>query len=81
MNEGLYPVTIVQTRYGGVYEGGAWAAFPLRPHNLPDDAFGSDVTCVTWWGERAAGVGVGATPDAALADLQAKHREAQLYRG
>jgi hypothetical protein len=31
LSEPLYPVTIITTRYSGVYEGGTWAAFPLDP--------------------------------------------------
>ncbi|MEA2660566.1 MAG: hypothetical protein QOH08_138 [Chloroflexota bacterium] len=73
MGDELYPVTIVQTRYGGIYEGGRWAAFLLRPEELPTDAFGGDIVCVPWWADFGDAVGVGATPDAALADLEAKH--------
>ncbi len=69
----LYPVTIVQTRYGGIYEGGAWAAFLSRPEEIPPDAFGGDSVCVSWWSDFVYAVGVGATPDSALADLKAKH--------
>ena len=43
----LYPVTIVQTRYGGIYEGGAWAAFLSHPEEIPHDAFGGDSVCVS----------------------------------
>jgi hypothetical protein len=35
MDEVLCPVTIIATRYGGTYEGGAWAAFPLDPWQVP----------------------------------------------
>ena len=42
----LYPVTIVQTRYGGIYEGGAWAALLSHPEEIPPDAFGGDSVCV-----------------------------------
>jgi hypothetical protein len=73
MGEDLYPVTIVQTRYGGIYEGGTWAAFRVHPEQLPADAFGGDIVCVPWWADFGKAVGVGATPDAALADLEAKH--------
>lgn len=41
----LYPVTIVKTRYGGLYEGGAWGAFYCDPETVPEDAFGSDIEC------------------------------------
>jgi hypothetical protein len=72
MGDDLYPVTIIQTRYGGIYEGGAWAAFNLHPEQIPDDAVGGDIVCARWWADFGKAVGVGATPDAALADLDAK---------
>ena len=72
MSDHLWPVTIIATRYGGIYEGGEWAAFPLHPEQVPDDARADDITCPTWWEQYARFVGVGVTPDAALADLKAK---------
>ena len=80
MGNDLYPVTIIQTRYGGTYEGGAWAAFPIHLERVPDDAVGNDVVCVTWWADHGNTVGVGATPDAALADLEAKIAAGQYFR-
>jgi hypothetical protein len=72
MGDDLSPVTIVETRYGGINEGGTWAAFLHHPEQLPDDAFGGDILCARWWADFGYAVGVGATPDAALADLGAK---------
>lgn len=66
-----YPITIVRTRYSGVYEGGVWAAVACEPQDLPEQALGSDVECASWWGERRGEVGVGATPEDALASLLA----------
>jgi hypothetical protein len=80
MTDELYPVTIITTRYGGTYEGGAWAAFPIHPERVPDDAVANDVVCVNWWGEYGHTVGVGATPDAALADLEGKIAAGQFFR-
>lgn len=74
MANSLYPVTLITTRYGGVYEGGAWAAFPCRAHEVPRETVADDVTCVMWWEEHGAAIGVGATPEDALADLDAKGR-------
>jgi hypothetical protein len=68
----LYPITIIATRYGGIYEGGEWAAFPLHPDQVPDDSVADDATCAAWWDQFADAVGVGQTPDAALSDLEAK---------
>lgn len=77
----IYPVTIVQARYGGSYEGGFggsgdWLAFPVNPWELAEPAWedwcGSDVECMKWW-DRAATekwpIGHGASPDAAYTDL------------
>ena len=72
VSESLYPVTIFRTRYGGSYEGGEWAAFPLHPVQVPAEPIADDVTCATWWEQFAYAVGVGETPGAALADLEAK---------
>lgn len=72
MPEHLYPVTIIATRYSGIYEGGEWAAFPIRFEAIPPEVDADDVTCATWWEDHVDSVGVGKTPDAALADLEAK---------
>lgn len=74
MANSLYTITLITTRYGGVYEGGAWAAFPCRAHEVPRETVGDDVTCAMWWEEHGAAIGVGATPEDALADLEAKGR-------
>lgn len=66
----LYPVTIVKTRYGGVYEGGTWAAFDREPDELPPGWDGDDMTCSAWWGANGERFGVGPTPEAALAELE-----------
>lgn len=65
-----YPVTIIKTRYKGVYEHGRWAAFNLRPESVPGSVMGSDIECATWWDHFRAGVGLGETPDLALAALE-----------
>jgi len=66
-----YPVTIVRVRYSGVYEGGQWSAFNMYDGELPQDAFDDDITCCEWWSdpENRKIVGVGGTPDKALAHL------------
>ena len=55
---------IIETRYGGGYEGGTWAAFASE--NIPEDAQGEDVECRTWWEAPTVAAGVGATPEDAL---------------
>ena len=72
----IWPVTIIRTRYGGVYERGEWAAFPLGTEAVPPAATGSDTECADFWAEFGDSVGVGATPDAALEDLEDKVRPA-----
>ncbi len=66
------PVTILATRHGGRYEGGEWAAFPYEAWDVPQDAYGGDRIAAEWWASNTSPVGVGDTPDAALADLKAK---------
>jgi hypothetical protein len=66
----LNPCTVTPTRYGGIYEGGRWAAFRALPDQLPEKAFGGDEDALDWWvGADAAWVGVGGSPDKAFADL------------
>jgi hypothetical protein len=62
-------VTIVRSRYGGVYEPGVWIAFPQWPVDLPDDWRGGDVVCEEFFRVRRGTIGGGDTPDEALADL------------
>lgn len=72
MTEPLYPVTIIRTRYGGAYEGGDWAAFNCDEWDVPSEATGCDSECEAFWrGPKAVRVGVGDTPDHALAALVA----------
>ena len=65
----IYPVTIIRTRYGGVYEGGRWAAFNLYPDQIPEDATGGDTECAVWWNTHDFPVGVASAPTMALIDL------------
>ncbi|TMR91976.1 hypothetical protein [Nonomuraea basaltis] len=68
----LYAVTVVATGYSGSYEGGAWAAFLLEPWDVPQDAFAGDMTAYGWWKEHGGMVGVGDSPDEAVASLRGK---------
>lgn len=64
-------IVILETRYGGVYEGGPWAAFSVAsPASVPEDAFGGDAIAATWWGAPTMPVGVGDSPDDAHARLE-----------
>lgn len=66
----LYPIKIMQARYGGVYEGGAWVCFPNCDTEPPESAFGDDEACVDYWSSRRSTyVGRGNTPDEAYGDM------------
>lgn len=70
--EGLYPCTIVPTRYTGAYEGGTWAAFELAPRQLSTlDWDSDDVSAREWWDQNRGRVGVGDSPGDAYAALVA----------
>jgi hypothetical protein len=69
-------VTIVEARYGGIYEPGKWLAFPMLPP-LPEDWNAGDTACMDFWRERGHEVGGGDTPDEALADLRRKQQDRQ----
>ena len=64
-----WPVTIMRSRYGGIYEPGRWIAFPQVPADIPDDWRAGDVACAEFFQERRGTIGGGDTPDEALADL------------
>jgi hypothetical protein len=56
----LYPITMTRSRYGGLYSGGTFMAFPLPPDEIPREARGDDVECVTFFKQYT---GVYATGD------------------
>ena len=63
-------VTIVRSRYGGIYEPGVWILFACWPAELPTDWNADDATCAGFFAERAEEIGGGDTPEAAYEDLQ-----------
>ena len=63
----ITPCVIVPSRYGGVYEGGPWLAFPTD--DVPTGAMSGDPFCAAWFAENEWWVGVGGSPDEALAVL------------
>lgn len=82
----LYPITILQDRYGGTYAGGEWIAV-AESFDVPGDsaghldlvragAFGSDREAADFWDryEEAPWVATGPTPNRALAALLDKQR-------
>lgn len=67
----FYPITIIASRYGGVYEGGAWSAFPCYPESVPYEASGDDVECCGWWADNGGqAAAAGETPNDALLALE-----------
>ena len=78
----LYPIVVVEDRYGGCYSHGRWFAIaeadkPLegisRVNWVMENGAGSnDVTCGIFWADPPPWVAVGNTPDEAVASLRAK---------
>jgi hypothetical protein len=65
-----YPCTIVPARYGGVYEGAPWLAFPCDPDAIPDGWDGGDPECAGFFAEYSgAPIGRGGSPDWAHQNL------------
>jgi hypothetical protein len=84
----LHPCTIMKARYQGTYEGAPWLALNCYPEDYPSEAHGDDITCGAFWDTVRRGVrcydkelfgkptviivGMGLTPDEAVADLRRK---------
>jgi len=68
----LHPVTVIESRYGGVYEPGAWLAFPCPLDELRDSWDEEDVPCMRFWDENPHAAGGGSTPAEAYAALMAR---------
>lgn len=65
-----WPCTIISARYGGIYEGAPWLAFPLRFVSIPAEVIGGDTDCDVWFHSPEADfVGRGASPNEAMADM------------
>lgn len=85
-----YPIAIVQDRYGGAYSSGEWIAIAqvqnpetggtvlrllhLEPDREPSP-WGGDVDALNYWGNPPKWVGVGQTPEEALAALKRKNAD------
>ena len=69
MSDGPGMVTIVRSRYGGIYEPGEWIAFACWPDQIPPDWNADDVICAGFFADRRGEVGGGDTPQEAYEDL------------
>ncbi len=67
-----YSVTIIDDRYCGSYSGAQWTAWPLSYDQIPEGPEEGDGDCMTFWQTYTFPVGKGATPQAALEDLDVK---------
>lgn len=73
----LHPVTIVQARYNGTYEGAPWLCFPLEVHQLAEVEQwrrwdGDETECQAFWRTAQINeflIGRGDSPTAAYDDL------------
>lgn len=74
MSKEIYPLTIIADRYSGVYSGGTYTAWNLEFHSIPREIAEDDVSCDNFWFNDSSEyiVGKGATPEAALTDLEQK---------
>lgn len=65
-----YPLTIITDRYGGVYSGGEYLAFPNYYHDIPSNGpEGCDGDCIYFWSSYDGFCGLGVTPQEAYNDL------------
>lgn len=77
-NPRLYPVAIIESRYSGTYEGGKWHAIPefddvINTEHYQDYMYGDDGSALDFWDSNiASSIGVGDTPELALADMKLK---------
>jgi hypothetical protein len=72
----MYQIQINESRYSGVYEGGKWYALNGNFEKTPAYYLyldGDDCDAVNFWeSDSSKLIGVGETPDEALADLVRK---------
>lgn len=74
----LYPIQILQDRYGGTYSGGKWVAVSNANWNLEevDNSINGDDVMARNYGDTIKDkkyVAVGDTPDEALKNLELKN--------
>lgn len=68
----IWPLIIVNDRYGGIYSGGEWIAWHCYIDHLPRDQAGGDCECWDFWNsyDGFPACGKGKTIDEALQDLK-----------
>lgn len=85
MEDAIYPLTIVEDRYGGAYSGGKYTAWNVGFDEIPPDIDSDDVWCHNFWNEQENNptyfVGKGDTVSEALADLYIKLISAGIING
>ena len=82
LHVGLYPVAIVQDRYGGVYSGGEWLAIAESDATCHDSnrvtsvlehgPHGEDGEAADFWAAPPEWIASGRTPTEAIANLRVK---------
>jgi len=68
----IYPCTIINDRYGGIYSDAQWLAFYCDHDQVPEAVNGGDVEEMEfWWSDEPKKwlIGKGKTPHDALKDL------------
>lgn len=74
----IYPLTIVNDRYGGTYSGGEYTAWRCYPWSVPDEILGDDGECADFFrganGKYNIIYGRGNTPGEAVSDLAKRLR-------
>ena len=69
----IYPLVVINDRYGGAYSGAEWTAWEDYPDAIPDAIFGDDDSCFEFWLKaNKSNIGLGNTPEEAIADLRQK---------
>ena len=76
----IYPITIVQDRYGGTYSGAAFLCFGCEYYEIPQEVNGDDIEAMIFWDNTNLNtyhanlrIGKGETPDDALRDHAEKY--------
>ena len=70
----LYPIVVMQARYGGTYEGGKWIAIgcfeSIEKSGMTDYVSGDDCDALDFWlSDEAKIIGRGSNPNSAVVDL------------